>query len=310
MENTLQKWLTDGGSAPFKFEEEGKCITVIRVPFNDTFDYLFCQRHYRTCRIERGDSFRYAGIYHKPEGVLYDPQYELAFLDPEAYERRTAKRFLVKLQDDVRREISALVGNDRTRLKITALSEDKDIEYIRKYTAPRVARERFLSTEDGAELEPFEYEPPFTPSLWTEETLLEYIAAPDKYTRALAVQFFETEQESILISFLAGDAIAAEYALLSADTGNAAHLIKKIRRAVIAADAKTVTVTLCREGEEITFKCEARPLTQDCGDYYSGWSIAAADRKAIDARFGRYKSDFRPHEIVKITYGRNAIYET
>ena len=104
------------------------------------------------------------------------------------------------------------------------------------------------------------------------------------------------------------DALAVEYEKLEEDAENPAHIIRRIMEAVAFTDAKTVTVTIHKDGQDFTFKTEASVLRRDCTNTYGTWYIVAADRREFERRFGR-SAEYAPGEIVRITYARKVLYE-
>ncbi len=91
------------------------------------------------------------------------------------------------------------------------------------------------------------------------------------------------------------------------DTSNPIHRMKAITDAVKASGAKTVTVTVQKDGTELTFKTEASSLI-GYRNRYSTFDIPAQDRREFEQLFGRY-ADYTAEDITRITYGRNTIYE-
>ena len=83
--------------------------------------------------------------------------------------------------------------------------------------------------------------------------------------------------------------------------------MKAITDAVKASGAKTVTVTIQKEGQELAFKAAVNSLTGH-KNYYSAYDISASDRREFERLFGRH-SDYTAEDITRITYGRNTIYE-
>ena len=75
-----------------------------------------------------------------------------------------------------------------------------------------------------------------------------------------------------------------------------------------AKEAKTVNVTILKDGIEFTFKTEASDFRHDCGSYYNAWGLTAADRRRFEELFGRYAGCY-PQEIVRITYTRKVLYD-
>lgn len=112
----------------------------------------------------------------------------------------------------------------------------------------------------------------------------------------------------MLLDFLAHDALTAEYEKLAEDAENPAHIIRRIMEAVAFTDAKTVTVTIHKDGQDFTFKTEASVLRRDCTNTYGTWYIVAADRREFERRFG-HSAEYAPGEIVRITYARKVLYE-
>ena len=75
-----------------------------------------------------------------------------------------------------------------------------------------------------------------------------------------------------------------------------------------SSSAKTVNVTIRKDGTEFTFKTETSPLRRDCQSGYNTWCMAAADRREFEQIYGR-SADYYPQEIQKITYARKVLYQ-
>ena len=83
------------------------------------------------------------------------------------------------------------------------------------------------------------------------------------------------------------------------------HLIMAVMN---TSGAKTANVTVRKDGKELTFKTETGDLRRDCTSGYSHWHMIAADRRRFFECFGR-NAEYRPEEILRITYGRSILYE-
>jgi len=112
----------------------------------------------------------------------------------------------------------------------------------------------------------------------------------------------------ILFAFLTNSATAKEYIALAGNTRHPAHRVKAIMEAVNASPAKTVRVTIRKDGTEFTFKTEAADLQRDCGNHYWTYNITAADRREFERIFGR-SADYGPEHILRVEYGRAVLYE-
>ena len=161
---------------------------------------------------------------------------------------------------------------------------------------------------DAAEFEPPSFQCFYEAENWTEDSLLSYILDPQGYAAKEATDYMEGNQEEKLFDFLCNDAELAEYQALVEDTDNPVHIVKKIMAAMNTTSAKTVNVTIYKDGEKFSFKTEAQELRRDCKDYYSTWNIVAADRRKFEQRFGRH-AEYYPQEIIRITYARAVLYE-
>lgn len=310
MNDLFSSWLDSGDVFPCCFQEKGYCYTLIRVEKNADFEYLFCQRQYSKEGLTRDSTFKYAGIYCRKDGLLYDAGYDLTSMEEnsEPLQSRSIEALREKLKAAVREKVEAAIGNDRSNLQVAEITDSgllSRLEYIHNYDAKDTARRRYLDTVD--------FEPPvfschYDPDHWKEDSLLSYIADPEGYARKQAEDYMAENQENMLFDFLYNDAVLKEYRAILADTGNPVHLIKKISAAMAATSAKTVNVTIRKNEKEFTFKTEAFSLRGDCGSHYNSWSIVAADRRKFEELFGR-SADYTPEEILRITYARNVLYE-
>lgn len=308
MNKDFLSWLGQTEKNTCMVQSAGMTYYFVRVAKNEAFDYLYCQREYSGKELARGGAFKYAGIYCRSDGELYDGQYDVLGLAGEDIEERSAGQLREDLQRSVRQLVEAAIGNDRRNLQITELSNPELLRRLQNeqnYYAKNTARERFLKTAD--------FEPPafrclYDAESWTEDSLLSYILDPQCYAAKEAAAYMVGNQEEMLFDFLCNDAKLAEYQALLEDTENPVYTVKKIMAAMNNSSAKTVNVTINKDGEEFTFKTEAHELRRDCTSYYNSWNMVAADRRKFEKRFGRH-AEYYPKEIVRITYARAVLYE-
>ena len=307
--DSFAEWLasTDGGA--FACKVGSYHFTLIRVQKNADFDYLYCQRKYKGTGIEQGENFDYAGIYCKRDGLLYDEQYDIRELSDSG---RNKKALREALKQAVRQSVEAIIGNDRRNLRITELSTEREGESLarfKEYTAAGNAREVYLSGEyeDGDDFA-FTFRCDYAPDDWTEDSLVAYILDPTQYVATEAAVYIDGHQEAMLTAFLEADMVAVEYAAILENPLNPVHRVKRIMQAVGALSAKTVTVTICKDDVDFTFKAEAREFRLDCTSYYSDWNIVAADRREFERLFGNH-AHYGPEDILRIEYARKVIYQ-
>ena len=138
--------------------------------------------------------------------------------------------------------------------------------------------------------------------------MLEYILDPQGYAAREAEAYIAKNQNVILYAFLTISATAAEYKALTGNPHHPAHRVKRIMKAMNDTPAKTVRVTIRKDGVEFTFKTEADELRRDCVSYYGIWRTQASDRREFERLFGRC-SHYVPEDILRIEYGRTVLYE-
>ena len=308
----LMGWLNRLG--PFEYQTDGCHNTLIRVRKNADFDYLYLQRLYNRAGIKRDNGFEYAGIFCKRNGRIYDGHYKLRdlFDDPDALITREAEFLQKQLEAAVREMVEAAVGNDRNNLRIAELSSKQDLEKLEQYKnyySKEQARKAYLGGDDeDDEGFLFTYSCHYHPDRWTEDSLLAYILDPEGYVRTEAEAYIDSHQEAMLSDFLESDMVAAAYQEIIDNPSYPVHRVKRIIRAVSATSAKTVTVTIRKDGRDFTFKTEAAQFCSDCTGHYSDYNIVAADRREFERIFG-CSAHYGPEHILRIEYARSVLYE-
>ena len=100
MNDLFSSWLSSGDAGPCCFQEGGHAYIVVRIEKNADFEYLFCQQLYHKEDLSRGGAFKYAGIYCRKDGLLYDIQYNFSDIaeSPEAVQERSSETLREKLK--------------------------------------------------------------------------------------------------------------------------------------------------------------------------------------------------------------------
>lgn len=93
MNDLFSSWLASGDAGPCCFQEGGHGYIVVRIEKNVDFEYLFCQQLYHKENLTRSGIFKYAGIYCRKDGLLYDIQYSFSEIaeGPEAIKERSSE---------------------------------------------------------------------------------------------------------------------------------------------------------------------------------------------------------------------------
>lgn len=310
MNQEFAAWLKSGNNHLFSIKFENYTYLFLRIPKRSGLDYLYVQQEWGGNGALRAKAFEFAAIYNTADGLFYCVEnYCMNKLD-HTNDDRSKDSLRKQLEQDVREMVEGRVNNDRNNLDVLELSDvglSERLENYQKYYASRHARAAYLAGESP---ETYRFECEYSSELGTEDALLDYIVDPMGYAEREAERFWtdRNNQEKMLLGFLERDALAAEYEKLIADAENPVHTIRRIMEAVTLSGAKTVTVTIRKDGQDFTFKTETSSLRRDCTDTYGTWRIAAADRREFEKRFGRY-AEYTPKEIICITYGRKTLYE-
>ncbi len=310
MNQEFMKWLASDDAPFFFFEGRyGGNGTVVKMKKTDSLYYLFCQMSYGKEWLSSCDKFEYIGLYCIKDNRLYDARGRLFEIDgdEELLKRTTAKALKEDLQQRVRKKVEAVIGNDRKNLKVSELTDMSllwEINRTREYRAANDARIQFLKNDS--------YTPPvfqcsYTPDEWTDESMMSYILDPDGYAENKAQSFIDNYQQDMLLCFLINDELNKAYKAIWENVNDPVHIVKKIMLAMKNSTAKTVNVTIVKNGVEFTFKTDAHELRMDCKSSYSTWDIIAADRRRFKDLFGPHT--YYPQEIIRITYGKKVLYE-
>jgi len=304
----FQQWL-EAGTAPFTVWQGDKADTMfLRLGKRPSVDYLYRTAVDQDNAISWSNGLTFFGAYDIERRRLYLTKDAL-------YSYVTGKIPLITeigasltktINNRINQRVEDIIANDRNNLpikKITGWQSSQDLEYYRDHGVKEsVIRQLFSNQEPDSQ-----FHSDYKLSELPETAFTAYITDPELFVQTEAEQYIKNNQEKFLLQFLKTDALLAEYQALMQDTDNPIHRMKAITDAVKGCDAKTVTVTVQKDGQELTFKAAANSLTGH-RNYYSTSEIPASDRREFERLFGRH-TDYNAEDIVKITYGRNTIYE-
>lgn len=303
----FQEWL-ENAAVPVLVLQKGKHLgSVVKVPATPEIDYLFgCETFYGE-RISWSDRLEFCGLYdrqHQALHLLDDPLPNfVSGLTEEECQDSTA--FGKRIAQEVDRYVEAAISNDRSRLSVRELTSERNINSYRYYKGTEAGREAASLVFSG-EKPDVQFHSEYYTSL-TEDTLLSYLKSPEDYIKTTAEQYMRDNQEEFLAQFLKKDALLAEYQMLSQDSDTPVYRMRAITDALQKSGAKTVNVTVQKDGVELTFKTSAESL-KGLKSQYSTWYIAPSDRLQFRHLFGA-GSDYSAEDIIRIAYGRSTLYE-
>ena len=304
----FQRWLSLGMIPLTVYKGEKAAALLVKLNKNPGVDYLYQSTVGKDNSISWDNRLMFCGVSDIKNQALYLTEGTMHSLTDGQYPLVTqAGPSMVKeICDRLNQRVEEIIANDRNNLPVREVIGEmalRNLHYYQEYGAKEEAVRQFFNDEvpDG------QFHSNYAMDGLREAAFLAYIQDPDGFIQAEAEKHIKANQEKFLLEFLENDALLAEYQALIQDTGKPIHRMKAITEAVKASGGKAVTVTVQKDGQELTFKAEASSLT-GCRSYYSTYDIPASDRRTFEELFGRH-ADYTAEDITRITYGRNTIYE-
>lgn len=304
----FRQWLVWGHAPMTVYKGEKAVAMMTRLEKSPSVEYLYQTAIERDGSVSWNNGLTFCGVSDLKNNTLYLTKGTLDCLaDGQApLVTETGPSMVERITSRINQQVEDTIANDQGRLPVQELTDWKalrDIQYYQEYGAKESAIRQFF---DGMEPDA-QFHSGYTLDGLPEAAFLVYIQDPEGFVQTEAEKYIKTNQEKLLLQFLKKDALLAEYQVLIQDTESPIHRMKAITDAVKASGAKTVTVTVQKDGTELTFKALASSLTGH-RNYYSTYDIPAQGRREFERLFGR-SADYHAEEISKITYGRNTIYE-
>ena len=304
----LQRWLDTGTASQTIRQGEKNAATLVRLEKSASVDYLYRIALERDSSVSWDNNLIFCGAYDTRNRVLYATPESLSAMSgvPIALTEGPISSMSAVICDKINRRVEDIIANDRNKLpvcEITGWSEQRDLQYYQEHGAREDAVRRFFKGEipDG------QFHSTYKLDGLQESAFIAYIRAPEIFIQSEAESYIKKNQEGFLLQFLKNDALLAEYQKLAQDAGGPIHRMKAITDAIHSSGAKSVNVTVQKDGQELTFKTAASYIT-GCRNYYSSSGMPAPDRREFERLFGRL-ANYGAEDIVRITYGRNTIYE-
>lgn len=304
----FQRWL-DLETVPLTvWQDEKVLVTLSRLEKTPSVDYLYRTSPAQDNSISWDNSMLFCSVYDTEHRSLYLTKDSLSAITSGEFPPVSGVGPSVtgEISSRISRCVEEAIANDRDNLsaqEVTGSRAARDLRYYQEHGARDEALERFFSGNepDGR------FHSGYTLDELPEASFIAYMRDPESFIQEEARRYIKINQEKFLLQFLENDALLTEYQALVQDTGSAIHRMKAITDAVKDSGAKTVTVTIQKDGAELTFKAAADSLTGH-RSYYSTYYLPAQDRREFERLFGR-NADYNAEEILRITYGKKTIYE-
>ena len=306
--NDFLRWL-ELGHAPFTvWQGEKAAATLIRLEKKPSVDYLYRIGIGQDGSISWNNGLSFCGVYDMQNRALYLEKDALKCFMEGRYPfiAEAGPSTVEEICGRVNQRVEEIIGNDQSNLPVREITDTlmlRDLQYYQEYGAKEEAIRQFFN----GNVPDSQFHSGYKMDRLPEAAFLAYIQDPEGFIQTEANIHIKTNQEKFLLQFLKNNALLTEYQALLQDTGSPIHRMKAITDSVKASGAKTVTVTVQKEGQELTFKTAASSLTGH-RNFYSTLDIPATDRREFEKLFGRH-TDYNAEDITRITYGRNTIFE-
>lgn len=305
----LQYWLEYGKDALVLKDENHSGAILFRFEKESGIEYLYAVKPLIGNRVSWHDKPEFAGIHAHERGLFFTDDVLRDYMSGWA-----------KCSNQDNRSMSAEIGRQVNQYVEDAIQNDRSNLFVDESPGWTKAADYRGYLEHGARRDAIELlfkgQKPDTQfhssyemgTRLDEEVFLAYLKNSDDVIKTQAEKYMARHQEQFLLQFLEMGALQQAYNELMDDSTNLAHRMKAITDAVKNSGGKTVNVTVVKCGQEMTFKTTARSLV-GYRERYNGFDIQIGDRRKFEQAFGRC-ADYTADEIVRITYGRNTIYET
>ena len=305
----LRAWLEDESYRPLIDDNARHGAQIfIKIPKDEEFIYLYRQYCYdKEDVLRRRESFENAGIYSKIEGKIYFAHGYFEDIDPEIEVKTNTSIMKDDITKGVCVKVESWVNNDVANLDVARLlgNDSKELEYYRNYGVIQDGRRFFL---EGRTPEEITYQCGYSFDEWKRDVdLLSYLRNPSDFIEKEAQEYFSKRQERILLTLNKNDILKAELQGIENMKDTSLRRLRDVMTAARSIDAKTLSVTACKEGRTLTFKIEANALRRDPSTYYSDWDMPAKDRRDFERTFGE-RNHLYPEDIVDISYCGKSIY--
>ncbi len=322
-------WLKSDSSEQFTLEnaKSGKTIAFAHIQANDKFKYLLLVQEPNSIECGKGKEFiRCVGIYCRQDNRLYvmpcDVRHFImdcdenvsGIIDESGYSAHG-------MQAQIAQTVVDLIAGDRTRFGI-----DQAKPAAKKFNQNNIVRDAanlFLKNEGILTAIPLP-RPDDDVNIegLTMQDWFSYMADKQTYLNQKAMEYISSHKESLHSQFQYMDLVWEVYQKIASDPTNQWNIIKQIMSVVEKSQAKTVNVYIQKNdlnGSKVSkaFKVQAQAfhLSDNYGAHPPLFDLHQYISNPLEYReftdlFGCGMTDLcSADEIVRITYGKKALYE-
>lgn len=303
----LYGWFPQETVPFYTLRDKNETLVVMKVPYDEDFDFIYCQRNYGTDPLSRNTAFIYSGIYNRLDNKLYDMQYPLRGVFPQMDSKMSFTELTDKIEADVRQYVADYVDIESDNLMDAGFKDPVSgarFEEYQEVDADKSARRMFLSGQTSDDVE---YTCGFTLDKASTKLVLDYLRTPKAVVEGLGNEYMSSCSDDIVFDLLSNE-LLKEY-LRDFEEAEDSPLLrqKAIIDAVNKSGAQTLSVTVQRDDIALTFKYPARYFKMTSMQSYSAWDIPSKERHDFYEAFNN-SHGFSPEEITDISFRGKSIY--
>ena len=304
----LADWLENDAARYAIVQEKNAKETFVKIPYDEDFDFIYHQRGYHENSLSRNQAFYYCGLYNKLDGMVYDLQDPLDGHLTEIDAGKDIHMLGDEFKSAVREFIENIVDNNIDNLR-SPFFEDENyqhrLDHFKEYYAEPTVRQLFL---DGKTSDDVKFGCDYSVGRFEEAQMIRYLKYPTAAVEEAATQYWQTHQDDMLLNLYMNEHIKDCLEKLEAKEDSRFHRQRDIIDAVRKSEAKSVKVTIQRDGQDFSFKYPALNLSRNGFTDYQSWDMSAKDRERFSNTFAE-DSRLYPSEITSISYRGKTIYE-
>lgn len=304
----LLRWLALRNGYMTVYKDDKAVSMLVSLEKNAFMDYLYHIALEEDGTVSWKNSLTFCGVHVMKDDALYmtDDVLRLLMDSTAPLVTQTGPSMVEEIRGRIDRRVEDIIANDRNNIPAREVTDWRALRYLQYYKDCGAAEEATQCFVYGIEPD-VRFHSGYILDGLPEAAFLAYLQSPEDFVRSEAERHIKIDQERFLLQYLENDALLSEYHALVQDVDSPIHRMKSITDAVKASGAKTVTVTVQKDEQELTFNAAANSLIGP-RDFYSVYDIAAQDRCIFEQMFGRH-TNYKVEDITRITYGKNTIYE-
>ena len=245
----LSQWIENDDARYAVVQENNSRETFVKIPYDEDFDFIYHQRGHHGNSLSRNQAFYYCGLYNKLDGMVYDLQNPLKGSLPELDSGKTIRTLQDEFEAAVRSFINNIVDNNVDNLRSPFFENEsyqQKLDHFKEYYAEAVIRQKFL---DGESAEDVKFQCDYDCGRFEEAQMIRFLKYPTAAVEEAATEYWQAHQDDMLLDLYMNDHVRDCLEKLEAKEDTRFHRQRNISKAINESGAKSVNVTIQRDGK-------------------------------------------------------------